>query len=69
MANVEVWMGSDIPEKVGTVKIKRAVTLEPFSEHLVWGRLQSVNISAGSAVILVKTEYCSGWKDCCPAAE
>lgn len=27
-------------EKVGCVKIQRAVTLEPMTEHLVWGKLQ-----------------------------
>lgn len=30
----------DVPEKVGCVKIQRAVTLEPMTEHLVWGKLQ-----------------------------
>lgn len=56
IANVETWAGSDVPDKVGTVRIKRAVTLEPQSEHLVWGRLQSVgNLSVGSAVIVEPT--------------
>ena len=39
LATVEKWRGSEIPEKVGTVKLKHAVTLEPMREHLVWGRL------------------------------
>lgn len=56
LANVEVWSGSDIPDKVGTVKIKKAVTLDPLSEHLVWGQLQKVgDISVGSAVIMEPT--------------
>lgn len=56
LANVEVWEGSDIPDKVGRVRIKKAVTLDPLYEHLVWGRLQGVgNISVGSAVIMEPT--------------
>ncbi|KAK0141087.1 hypothetical protein N1851_021889 [Merluccius polli] len=46
----------DVPEKVGFVKIKRAVTLEPMTEHLVWGKLQQVNGTlAGSTIMLVPT--------------
>lgn len=56
IAHVETWAESDVPDKVGTVRIKRAVTLEPQSEHLVWGRLQSVgSISVGSTVIVEPT--------------
>lgn len=56
LANVERWRGGDIPEKVGTVKLKRAVTLEPLQEHLVWGRLSDLHhVSAGSAVIVEPT--------------
>lgn len=36
---VERWRGSDVPDKVGMVKLKHAVTLEPMKEHLVCGRL------------------------------
>ena len=34
---VETWRGDKWPDKVGTVKLKHAVTLEPLTEHLVWG--------------------------------
>lgn len=53
LANVEKWRNGTVPDLVGTVKIKKAVLLEPMTENLVWGRLQGTHdISAGSAVIL-----------------
>ena len=33
LANVERWKGTEVPERVGTVRLKRAVTLEPMQEH------------------------------------
>lgn len=46
----------DVPEKVGFVKIKKAVILEPMTEHLVWGKLQQVSgVSAGSTVMMEPT--------------
>lgn len=52
LANVERWNGTVVPEKVGTVKLKNSVTLEPLKEHLVWAKLSNLNIlSAGSAII------------------
>ncbi|CAI5660169.1 unnamed protein product [Oreochromis niloticus] len=48
-------------DKIGTVKLKRAVTLEPLTEHLVWGRLQLVNSGeVGSAVVVEPTGSRSG---------
>ncbi|CAI5673998.1 unnamed protein product [Oreochromis niloticus] len=45
-----------VGDKIGTFKLKRAVTLEPFTEHLVWGRLQLVNSGeVGSAVVVEPT--------------
>lgn len=53
LANVEKWRNGTVPDLVGTVKIKKAVSLEPMTENLVWGRLQGTHdISAGSADIL-----------------
>ncbi len=53
LANVEKWRNATVPDLVGTVKIKKAVSLGPMTENLVWGRLQSTHdISAGSAIIL-----------------
>lgn len=53
MANVERWRDSEVPDKVGTVRLKWAVTLEPMQEHLVWGILRNTqNLSAGSAVLI-----------------
>ncbi|KAK0140692.1 hypothetical protein N1851_022320 [Merluccius polli] len=50
---MEKWNGGSIPDKVETVRLKRAVTLEPMQEHLVWGRLwNTTNLSAGSAVLM-----------------
>lgn len=57
LANVERWNGTVVPEKVGTVKLKNSVTLEPLQEHLVWAKLSNLNnLSAGSAII---AELCS----------
>jgi len=53
LANVVRWKNGTVPDLVGSVKIKKAVSLEPMTENLVWGKLQSTHdISAGSAVIL-----------------
>ncbi len=53
LANVEKWKNGTVPDLVGTVKNKKAVSLEPMTENLVWGKLQSTHdLSAGSAVIL-----------------
>lgn len=37
LSNVESWKGTDPPTKVGTVKLKHAVTLEPMKEHIQSG--------------------------------
>lgn len=36
---VHKWTGDDMPDKVGIVKLRQAVTLLPGHEHLVWGKL------------------------------
>ncbi|XP_061823055.1 uncharacterized protein [Nerophis lumbriciformis] len=57
LAAVETWKDGECPEKVGAVKLKHAVTLEPMTEHLVWGRLPShACLSAGSAVVVEPSE-------------
>ncbi|KAJ7992883.1 hypothetical protein DPEC_G00266690 [Dallia pectoralis] len=54
--NVERWRGSEVPDKIGTVKLTQAVTLLPRHEHLVWGRLPaSVPMSPGSTVVVEPT--------------
>lgn len=53
LSNLERWRGDSIPDKVGTIKLKRAVTLQPMSEHLVWGRLPpKTKLSVGSTVVV-----------------
>ena len=53
LATVERWRGGETPDKVGTVKLKHAVTLEPMKEHLVWGCLPShACLSAGSTLVV-----------------
>lgn len=53
MCNIERWRGPTIPDRVGTVKLKSAITLQPMTEHLVWGCLQpKTEISAGSTVLV-----------------
>lgn len=57
LSNIERWRGDDIPDKVGTVKVKSCVTLKPRSEHLVWGKLpESAVISVGSTVVVEPTQ-------------
>lgn len=56
-SNTERWRGESVPERVGTVKLQRSVTLEPQSEHLVWGKLPvSSVLSVGSTVIVEPTK-------------
>lgn len=53
LSNLERWRGESIPDKVGTLKLKNAVTLQPMTEHLVWGRLPTGTVlSAGSTVLI-----------------
>ena len=53
LANLERWRGNEIPDMVGTVRLKKAVTLEPMSEHVVWGRLPlGTKLSVGSTVVV-----------------
>ncbi|KAI3363625.1 hypothetical protein L3Q82_001262 [Scortum barcoo] len=53
LTTIDKWKGDEIPDKVGFVKLKHAVTLEPMKEHLVWGRFPSHKcLSAGSTVIV-----------------
>lgn len=54
--NVERWRGSDVPDKIGTVKLTQAVTLLPRHEPLVWGRLPArAPMSPGSTVVVEPT--------------
>ena len=57
ISNSMKWRGGTLPDKIGTVKLKQSVTLEPLSEHLVWGKLPaSATISVGSTVIVEATQ-------------
>lgn len=50
------WSGSTRPEKLGSVKLRQAVTLLPRCKHLVWGKLPgNAHISPGSTVIVEPT--------------
>ncbi|CAI5681706.1 unnamed protein product [Oreochromis niloticus] len=58
------WRGEEVPDKIGTVKLPRAVTLLPQCEHLVWGRLPSnVPVSPGSTIIMEPCTSGSGPRD------
>ncbi|KAL3999269.1 calcium/calmodulin-dependent serine protein kinase [Sarotherodon galilaeus] len=49
--------GRAMPPSFGTAKLKRRVTLQPLSEHLVWAKLPAPDASAvGSAVIVEPTQ-------------
>lgn len=57
LANSERWEGGPMPDKVGTVKLRGSVVLEPLCEHLVWGKLpSSASILVGSTVIVEATQ-------------
>ena len=56
-SNTQRWRGESVPDRVGTVKLMRSVTLEPQTEHLVWGKLPvSPALSVGSTVIVEPTK-------------
>ncbi|XP_036965535.1 uncharacterized protein LOC119025735 [Acanthopagrus latus] len=47
------WSGPEIPDKVGTVKLRQAVTLLPQKKYVVWGKLPpSALVSPGSTVMV-----------------
>ncbi|KAJ8385115.1 hypothetical protein AAFF_G00192560 [Aldrovandia affinis] len=57
LSNTERWRGDTVPDKVGTLKLQQCVTLQPQSEHLVWGKLPaSAPISVGSTVVVEPTQ-------------
>uniref|UniRef100_A0A3Q1FAW3 Gypsy retrotransposon integrase-like protein 1 n=1 Tax=Acanthochromis polyacanthus TaxID=80966 RepID=A0A3Q1FAW3_9TELE len=57
LSNSERWQGGPMPDRIGTVKLKKSVTLEPLREHLVWGKLPaSAPLSVGSTVIVEPTQ-------------
>lgn len=56
MANTSRWRGSELPTKIGTVKLRQAVTLLARQEYLVWGKLpKNAPMSPGSAAIVEPT--------------
>ena len=67
-SNTERWRGESVPDRVGTVKPMRSVTLELQTEHLVWGKLPVFSVlSVGSTVIIeltvkIKTKTDNGWQ-------
>ncbi|XP_047446637.1 uncharacterized protein LOC125011456 [Mugil cephalus] len=58
------WSGPDLPDKVGTVRLRQAVTLAPQQEYLVWGKLPSSSpVSPGSAILVEPTSSRSAPKN------
>lgn len=56
MANTSRWRGEEIPDKIGTVRLKQSVTLLAMQEHLVWGKLPvGTPMSPGSTVVVEPT--------------
>ena len=48
--------GEELPERIGSVKLRQSVTLLARHEHLVWGKLPSdAHVSSGSTVIVEPT--------------
>lgn len=54
LSNLERWRGESIPDKVGTLKLKSAVTLQPMTEHLVWGRLPMGTVLSACSTVLIE---------------
>ncbi|KAL2104330.1 hypothetical protein ACEWY4_001198 [Coilia grayii] len=53
---VSRWAGQESVGPIGTVRLRRAITLQPKQEYLVWGKLPShVPVSQGSTVIVEPT--------------
>ena len=51
------WEGGVMPNRIGTAKLERSVTLQSLSEHLVWAILPASDISAvGSTVVIEPTQ-------------
>lgn len=64
MANTCRWKGSELPDKVGTIKLQQCVTLLARQEHLVWGKLpKNVPMSPGSTVVVEPTNSRSVSRD------
>lgn len=68
---IERWRGDSIPDKVGTLRVRSALTLQPRSEHLVWGCLPPGSVlSVGSTVVIepitshCAQSECADWKGC-----
>ena len=56
MANTSRWRGEELPNKIGTVKLRQSVILLARQEHLVWGKLpKDTPMSPGSTVIVEPT--------------
>ena len=57
LAGVHRWVGEEVPDVVGTVKLHQAVTLLPGQEHLVWGKLPAASRGPpGSTVVVEPTK-------------
>ena len=57
LSNSEKWRGGPMPDKIGTVKLRQSITLEPLREYHVWGKLPaSAPLSVGSTVIVEPTQ-------------
>lgn len=63
LSNTQRWRGDHAPGKVGTVKLKHCVILQPQSEHLVWGKLPvNAAMSVGSTQLVEPTQSKCGPK-------
>lgn len=56
LSGLERWSDEEVPDKVGTVRCNKAVSLQAGSEYLIWGKLpKDVKISPGSTVLTEPT--------------
>ena len=64
LSSITRWSGPELPDKVGTVRLRQAVTLAPQMEHLVWGKLpSSAPVSPGSTIVVEPTSSRSAPKN------
>ena len=57
LSNFDKWRGGPMPDKIGRVRLRQSITLEPLREYHVWGKLPaSAPLSVGSTVIVEPTQ-------------
>lgn len=57
LSHADQYNKGTLPDELGSAKLKKSVTLQPMTEHLLWAKLPATNISAvGSSVLVEPTQ-------------